>query len=99
MRLAEQDRELIVDAVHEQFGEQARVKLFGSRLYDDKVGGDIDLLISLESPASNPTLSLARLNARLHRLLSGRKVDLVLKAPNIPTKPIQQIADEEGEYL
>ena len=32
------------------FGENVKVILFGSRVYDDKKGGDIDLYVITENP-------------------------------------------------
>ena len=43
MRLTPAEIEAIVRAVHEVFGETARVRVFGSRVRDDLKGGDLDL--------------------------------------------------------
>ena len=45
MRLSAAQTEVIVHCVRQQFGPDARVMLFGSRLDDTVRGGDLDLLI------------------------------------------------------
>jgi len=53
MRLNGQQTEQIVATVRRHFGAGATVALFGSRLDDAALGGDVDLLV--EAPAA-PTL-------------------------------------------
>lgn len=45
MRLSTSQTRLIVDCVRQQFGADAQVMLFGSRLDDTALGGDVDLLV------------------------------------------------------
>ena len=45
MRVTPQQQSVIRTAVAETFGETANIWLFGSRVDDNKRGGDIDLLI------------------------------------------------------
>lgn len=54
MRLTQEQRHLILAAVHALAGADARVRLFGSRTDDALRGGDIDLLVELPdgAPAS-----------------------------------------------
>lgn len=99
MRLSTTSRQLIRQAITEFVGEQASVKLFGSRLDDQQKGGDIDLLVTVLHPVDNPAMLVARLGAALHRALDGRKVDIVLQAPNLQRQPIHQIAEAEGIEL
>lgn len=80
-------------------GEQARVRLFGSRLDDAARGGDLDLLLELPVPADNPALLAARLSARVSRLMHGRRVDVLVSAPNLMRLPIHDIAFKEGQLL
>lgn len=53
MRLTLDQTRVILHCVRQQFGDQAQVKLFGSRLDDTARGGDVDLLVESEHP---PTL-------------------------------------------
>ena len=99
MRLsAEQIRRLKRLAV-EEGGTEARLRLFGSRLDDTRSGGDVDLLLELASPATNPAPLAARMAARASRALDGRKVDVVLAAPNLKRLPIHDIAFRYGVEL
>ena len=53
MRLSVDQTCVILHCLHQQFGADAQVMLFGSRLDDTARGGDVDFLV--ESPAP-PTL-------------------------------------------
>ena len=80
-------------------GDAARVWLFGSRVRDDARGGDIDLLVELNEPVAEPAQLSARLAARVSRSMYGRKVDVLLQAPNLLRLPIHAIALAEGIRL
>ena len=56
MRLKTEQIKVIMQTVAEVFGDDAEVRLFGSRLNDRTGGGDIDLLISLVAPEQFPSL-------------------------------------------
>ena len=99
MRLTAEQTERIRRAVRQIAGESATVSLFGSRLDDAAKGGDIDLLVSVPYPVSNPATLVARLVARVSVLLGGRDVDVLLSAPNLERQPIHDIAREEGQLL
>lgn len=99
MRLTQQEARLIHQLAHQVAGEQARVRLFGSRLDDETRGGDVDLLLELPAPVENPALMAARLAARVSRAMGGRKVDVLLSAPNLKHLPIHDIALKEGRLL
>jgi predicted nucleotidyltransferase len=47
MRLTQQQLSVIRSPVAETFGESASVWLFGSRVGDNKRGGDVDLLVCM----------------------------------------------------
>lgn len=85
--------------VLEAAGADARVRVFGSRLDDHARGGDLDLLLELTEPAANAALLAARVSARVSRVLHGRKVDVVVSAPNLMRLPIHDIAQREGQLL
>ena len=99
MRLTAEQRHIISRIVTEELGPEAHVKLFGSRLDDEARGGDIDLLIELHQDFEHPARLSARLSVKLMRALDGRKVDVVLSAPNLETLPIHRIAREQGVEL
>lgn len=99
MRLTEQQARAILDAAHEIAGENAQVWVFGSRLDDAARGGDLDLLLESPEPLPNPALLAARFSARVSRLMQGRKVDVLLSAPNLRRLPIHDMAFKEGRRL
>ncbi|MDO8938767.1 MAG: nucleotidyltransferase domain-containing protein [Methylicorpusculum sp.] len=80
-------------------GNQARVWVFGSRLNDSALGGDLDLMLELPEPVDNPALIAAKMSAQVSRVMSGRKVDVLLNAPNLMHLPIHDIAIKEGIML
>lgn len=85
--------------VAETIGTDARVRLFGSRLDDTRKGGDVDLLVELDRPVENAIMTACRLEARLIRALDGRKVDVILAAPNLAERSIHRVAQAEGMLL
>lgn len=99
MRLSEEQIQSIRLFAAEVAGEQARVRVFGSRLDDAARGGDLDLLLELTEPVDNPALLAARLSAKVSRLMRGRKVDVLVSAPNLARQPIHEIALKEGQLI
>lgn len=99
MRLSPTDRESIRRVALEVAGADATVRLFGSRLDDTKRGGDIDLMVSVPHAVNRPAWLGAALAARLERALGGRKVDVVLHAPNLAEEAVHRVALSEGAVL
>ena len=99
MRLTVQQTRTIKQLAMQIAGEQARVRVFGSRLDDRARGGDLDLMLELPEPVANPALLAAQLSARVSRLMHGRKVDVLLAAPNLMRLPIHDVAFREGAEL
>lgn len=99
MRLTQDQQTAIRAAGVEMFGEQVGVWLFGSRVDDSLRGGDIDILLDLPERVDNPVLLAARFSVKVSRLMAGRKVDVVLFAPNLARLPIHDIAFREGIKL
>ena len=99
MRLSEDQIRSIRVSVRDIAGPEAQVRVFGSRLRDDVAGGDLDLLVELPEAVDEPAVLSARLSTRIARAFFGRKVDVVLLAPNLRRLPIHQVALEEGQVL
>lgn len=99
MRLTPSQIDHIRVIAHQLLGESVRVTLFGSRVRDDLKGGDVDLLVEVNECVDNPALMSARMASRVSRAMNGRKVDVVLKAPNLLQQPIHRIARQTGILL
>lgn len=94
MRLSKQQADIITREAKDIFGPDACVKLFGSRMDDNKRGGDIDLLIELPHPFTQSVLASAKLEARLMQTLGMQKIDVLISAPNLTATPIHAIASQ-----
>ncbi|MHB8981032.1 hypothetical protein [Thiobacillus sp.] len=99
MRLTVQQTRTIKQLAMQLAGEHAKVRVFGSRLDDQARGGDLDLMLELPEPVANPAFLAAQLSARVSRLMHGRKVDVLLAAPNLMRLPIHDLAFREGVEL
>jgi predicted nucleotidyltransferase len=99
MRITPEQIRVIRQGVAELAGEDAIVWLFGSRLRDDARGGDVDLMLELDEAVAEPAELAARLAVRVSRAMDGRKVDVLVKAPNLLFLPIHAVALAEGVRL
>ena len=80
-------------------GEQAQVKLFGSRLDDRARGGDLDLLVVLPHAIQRPAWLAAQVTARVQRALGDRKVDVLIIDPTTDQQAVHKAAMREGVLL
>ncbi|OGT13607.1 MAG: DNA polymerase III subunit beta [Gallionellales bacterium RIFOXYB12_FULL_54_9] len=101
MRLSEQQCSIIRTAVADNFGTEANVWLFGSRLDDAARGGDIDLYIE---PATDDADAIveAKLNflVALYKQLGEQKIDVVIRRPGFKQNlSIYQVAKQTGVKL
>ena len=99
MRLTDYQIQVIRQLARQVAGSQSRVRVFGSRLDDAAHGGDLDLMFELPEPVDNPALMAAQLSALVSRIMHGRKVDVLLSAPNLMRLPIHEVAFKEGKLL
>ncbi|CAN0487340.1 unnamed protein product [Phaeothamnion confervicola] len=99
MRLSPEQIAAIRAEVSLLAGDTARVWLFGSRVRDQERGGDVDLLLEVDEPVAEPAQLSARLAAQVSRSMYGRKVDVLIQAPNLMRLPIHAIALAEGVRL
>jgi len=56
-------------------------------------------MLELLEPVDNPALMAARISALVSRAMHGRKVDVLLSAPNLMRFPIHDIAFKEGQLI
>lgn len=99
MRLTSAQVDFIKSTARAVVGEGARVVLFGSRVSDEAKGGDVDLLVEFASPLDEPAVVSARMASRISRAMHGRKVDVLLKAPNLQEQPVHRVALRQGVVL
>ncbi len=99
MRLTPSQMLAIREIVQLVAGEHNSVRVFGSRLDDSARGGDLDLLVECAEPVEQPALLAAQISAKISRVMHGRKVDVLLSAPNLLHLPIHDIAFQEGVVL
>ena len=99
MRLTDYQIHTICQLARQVTGDQTRVRVFGSRLDDTAHGGDIDLMLELPDFVDNPALKAAQMSALVSRAMCGRKVDVLLSAPNLKRLPIHEIAFKEGQLI
>lgn len=99
MRLTEAQTQAILEIAQQLMGSRCRVRVFGSRLDDAARGGDLDLMLESMEALDNPALTAARMSARVSRALQGRKVDVLVSAPNLMRQSIHDVAFREGRLL
>lgn len=94
MRITPAQTEIITQSVHRHLGETARMWLFGSRLDDQKRGGDIDLYVET---GPHPLMNELRCKVQLEDALE-MPVDLIVR-PHDDGTPIANIAKAQGILL
>ena len=97
MRLKVKEAEFIKQIAKDCFGKEAKIYLFGSRVSDDKKGGDIDLYIETTGKEHLFDKKLKMLQA-LYAKLGEQKIDIVIN--NFTSSLyIYEIARQEGILL
>lgn len=99
MRLSAGDIDRIKSAVARVAGPGVRTRLFGSRTDDARRGGDIDLLLDFVRPVQHPALLGAQVEAAIIVAIGDRKVDVLLRAPNLAESEVHAAALETGLEL
>ena len=99
MRLTTEQIKVIKQTATEVFGDDAEVRLFGSRLNDRIGGGDIDLLISLPHVCEDRLGKELRLTARLQLRLGDQPFDVLVVDPEVTLNPVHAHAIETARAL
>ncbi len=96
MRLQDFEINSIKSIVSHVFGNGSKVILFGSRVYDDVKGGDIDLYIQ---PSNNNSLWEKKIDflVRLKSSIGDQKIDVVISRDKL--RLIEQEAIKNGVEL
>lgn len=102
MRLSQFEIQAIITAFKQHYSDQDHIYLFGSRLDDNKRGGDIDLYI--ESANTNAKLeelinTKVRFMTDLQCKIGEQKIDVIINANNDTDSSICQHARQTGEKL
>ncbi len=96
VRIEPKDLESIIQSFTECFDENDHLWLFGSRVYPEKRGGDIDLYIEVEHFDSKKVYDQ---NSQFWILLQDRlgeqKIDIVVRDPNQELL-VYKVARQEG---
>ena len=99
MRLTPAQIDTIKTTAQAVLGEGTQVTLFGSRVDDDKKGGDIDLLVESSIPVINKPQVVGKMYAQLIRQLGDRKIDILVKDPTSVPTAVFEIALQTGIRL
>lgn len=95
MRLTPDQTDAIRQRIRSSMGQQARIWLFGSRVDDNRRGGDVDIYVEPETPPSLKSRLLCK--SALADLLD-LDVDLVVQQAGRDL-PIYRIAKQSGVPL
>lgn len=96
MRLTPEQIATVLSIVREVMGEDVTVSVFGSRLDDDRHGGDLDVLV--ETAERAPLLQRAELKLGLETALDI-PVDIVARARDAEPTPFQVLAMARASRL
>lgn len=96
MRLTPEQIATVLSVAREVMGDDVAVSVFGSRLNDDRRGGDLDVLV--ETAERRPLLQRAELKLRLERALD-MPVDIVARARSAEPTPFQALAMARAKRL
>lgn len=101
MRITEQQCSIIRSAVAENFGTEANVWLFGSRVDDSQRGGDIDLYIEATTDDADAIVeSKLRFLVALSKKLGEQKIDVVIRRQGFRENlPVYEVAKRTGVKL
>jgi len=97
MRLTEQEKTAIRSVILNE-DPTADIFLFGSRLDDNRRGGDIDLYIET-SIRRELVKHKARILAKLWERIGAQRIDIILKPRGAPLKGIHRLVKKSGIRL
>jgi predicted nucleotidyltransferase len=78
MRITENEISTIKNLAQKIFGQGTLVYLFGSRVDNDKKGGDIDLFITNKEKTNLTILKKIEFLAELKLIIGEQKIDVIL---------------------
>ncbi|MEL3901400.1 MAG: nucleotidyltransferase domain-containing protein [Treponema phagedenis] len=99
MRISEQTKGLITEAVIQYMPQAEKIILFGSRADDTKRGGDIDLLVQTAGDSAVVFTQKVQAVSAMQLQLNGQRIDLVTARGEDDERLIVQTAYREGVVL
>lgn len=97
MRLTAKEVAAIKASAQEAFGPNVVVRVFGSRLDDQRRGGDIDL--HLQVPEQSAPGASARFRRLLNQRVGEREYDILVATAGQHLSPVHQNAVTQGVVL
>ncbi len=94
MRLNTKQREIIEKIAIRHFGRDIKVYLFGSRIYAEQKGGDIDLFMEAAKEEQITFKEKTDFVVDLKRNLGDQKIDVVFKTAKTPQSKFHQIIEK-----
>ena len=79
MRIKEEQKQIIRNLADNIYGKNSEVWLFGSRVDDNKKGGDIDLFV--ETKENKNLKDKLKFLVELKKKIGDQKIDLIIKTP------------------
>lgn len=98
MRITSLEQKIIKLHVKKYFSANANVYLFGSRVDNNKKGGDIDLYITTDMSASETIRKKIGFLVEMENILGEQRIDVIINNHS-KQKPIYEIAEKEGVKL
>jgi len=96
VRLKPNDINILKSTIN-NYIKDAKIILFGSRVYDYKKGGDIDILVETKYQVTLKEQMKILTDIQLNGI--SRKVDLLFKTPYVKEQSIFKTIHEEGIVL
>ena len=96
MRLTEQTIVILKKSIL-KYVNDAKIILFGSRVDDNKKGGDIDILVDTKENVNLQTQIKILVECEIAGI--ERKIDMIFKTPYSKEQPIFKTAMKEGIVL
>ncbi|PWG61451.1 hypothetical protein DEM34_16260 [Spiribacter halobius] len=97
MRLSQPEQDAIIDLARKHFGDSAEVWLFGSRVDNERRGGDIDLYV--ETDRDDILRARAAFKAALARKLGEQQIDLIVRPRQRPPTAFERHVCHQGIRL
>ena len=90
MRLSDTEINLLLEAIL-AIDSNAEVRLFGSRVDDQKHGGDIDIMVLSQKPEQFDRIALRRIRQRFFDHFGEQKLDLIIDTPEMLTPFVKKV--------